>query len=56
MSNIIVIAFSPRNIVVCLLKKGLQRGGGVTGTPGPPLVMPLHWLCNENFDVQYGWL
>ena len=35
-SNIIVMAFSPRNIVGCLLKKGLQRGGGggVTGTPG----------------------
>ena len=33
-SNIIVMAFSPRNIVGCLLKKGLQRG--VTGTPGPP--------------------
>ena len=25
MSNIIVKAFSPRNIVGCLLKKGLQR-------------------------------
>ena len=36
-SNNIVMAFSPRNIVGCLLKKGLQRGGGgVTGTPGPP--------------------
>ena len=27
-SNIIVMAFSPRNIVGYLLKKGLQRGGG----------------------------
>ena len=27
MSNIIAMAFSPRNIVGCLLKKGLQRGG-----------------------------
>ena len=37
MSNIIVMAFSPRNIIGCFLKKGLQRGGrGVTGTPGPP--------------------
>ena len=34
MSNIIVMAFSPRNTVGCLLKNGLQRG--VTGTPGPP--------------------
>ena len=33
-SNIIVMAFSPRNIIGCFLKKGLQRG--VTGTPGPP--------------------
>ena len=28
MSNIIVMAFSPRNVVACLLKKGLQMGGG----------------------------
>ena len=27
MSNIIVMAFLPQNIVGCLLKKGLQRGG-----------------------------
>ena len=27
-SNNIVMAFSPRNIVGCLLKKGLKRGGG----------------------------
>ena len=40
-SNIIVMACSPRNIVDCLLKKDLQRGGGVTGTPGPPLATPL---------------
>ena len=26
-SHIIVMAFSPRNIIGCLLKKGLQRGG-----------------------------
>ena len=38
-SNIIVMAFSPRNILGCSLKKGLQRG--VTGTPGPPLATPL---------------
>ena len=36
MSSNIVMAFLPRNIVGCLLKKGLQKGGGVTGTPGPP--------------------
>ena len=39
MSNIIVIAFSPWNIVGCLLKKGLQRGGH--GHPRTPLVTPL---------------
>ena len=39
-SNIFVMAFSPRNIVGCFLKKGLQRGGGVTGTPGPPSLRP----------------
>ena len=36
MSNIIVMAFSPRNIVGCFLKKRLTKaggGGGVTGTP-----------------------
>ena len=42
MSNIIVMAFSPRNIVGCLLKKGLQRG--VTGTPGPPSLRPCSTL------------
>ena len=34
-SNNIVMAFSPRNIVGCLLKKGLQRGGH--GHPRTPL-------------------
>ena len=40
MSNIIVMAFSPRNIVGCLLKKRLTKGGGGTGTPGPPSLRP----------------
>ena len=39
-SNNIVMAFSPRNIVGCLLKKRLTKGGGVTGTPGPPSLRP----------------
>ena len=34
-SNITVMAFSPRNIVGCFLKKKAYKGG-VTGTPGPP--------------------
>ena len=33
-SNIIVMAFPPRNIVGCLLKKAYK--GVVTRTPGPP--------------------
>ena len=37
-SKIIVMVFSPRNIVGCLLKKGLQRG--VTSTPGPRSLRP----------------
>ena len=40
-SNNIVMAFSPRNIVGRLLKKGIQRGG-VTGTPGPPWLRPCY--------------
>ena len=39
MSNIIVMAFSPRNFVGCLLKKRPAKGG-VTGTPGPPPLRP----------------
>ena len=41
MSNNIVMAFSPQNIVGCLLKKGLQRGDH--GHPRTPLATPLHW-------------
>ena len=32
-SNIIVMAFSPRNIIGCFLKKGLQKGGGGLANP-----------------------
>ena len=35
MSNIIVLAFSPRNILRCLLKNGLQRGWGGGGSRAP---------------------
>ena len=38
-SNIIVMAFSPRNIVGCLLKKRLTKGGH--GYPRTPLATPL---------------
>ena len=33
------MAFSPP-VVGCLVKKGLQKGGGVTGTPGPQWLRP----------------
>ena len=38
-SNIIVMAFSSRNIIGCFLKKGIQRGGH--GHPRTPLATPL---------------
>ena len=36
MSNIIVMAFSPQNIVGCLLKKRPTKGGGGHGYPRTP--------------------
>ena len=45
MSDIIVMAFLPRNIIGCFLKKMLTKGG-VTGTPGPPLLRPCIGLVN----------
>ena len=43
MSNIIVMAFSPRNIIRCFLKKTLTKGceGGRHGHPRTPLATPL---------------
>ena len=38
-SNIIVMAFSPRNIVGCFLKKSLTKGG--SRAPQDPLTTPL---------------
>ena len=32
------------NIVSCLLTRRLTKGGGVTGTPGPPLATPMRLL------------
>ena len=44
------MAFSPWNIVGCLLKKGLQ--GRVMGTLGPPLAMPLYIVQpRSNFEM-----
>ena len=48
--NIIVMAFSPRNIVGCLLKKGLQRGG--SRAPRTPLATPLIKLHASLRNVQ----
>ena len=50
-SKNIVMVFSPRNIVGCLLKKGLQRG--VTGTPGPPLSYTFE--MNKAQPFKSGW-
>ena len=58
MSNIIVLAFSPRNIVGCLLKKGLQRGGGGSRAPQDPPRYALATDClsyrNLNFEIKTG--
>ena len=45
------MAFSPRNIVGCLLKKGLQRGGGGHGHPRTPLATPLD-VCIRNITSR----
>ena len=41
MSNIIVMAFSPRNIMRCFLKKTLTKGGSRTPQDPPPLTTAL---------------
>ena len=46
-SNIIVMAFSPRNVVGCLLKKRLTKGGVTPGAP--PSLRP---CSDENVLVQ----
>ena len=41
-AKILSWGFRHLNIVGCLLKrKSTKGGGGVTGTPGPPLATPL---------------
>ena len=53
-SNIIVMAFSPRNIVGVLLKKGLQRGGGSRAPqdPLPRYAFPLFWPSNGVLSIN----
>ena len=48
-SNIIAMALLLRNIVGCLLKKGLQRGGH-----GHPRTPPRYALDNRNQRAQCG--
>ena len=48
MSNIVVMAFLPGNIVDCLLKKCLQRGGGGTA---PRQDLPLSLPSERNKRV-----
>ena len=48
MSNIIVMAFSPLNIVGCFLKKRLTKGGS-RGPQDPPSLHP--WLIKLNIFV-----
>ena len=47
-SNIIVMAFSPWNIVGCLLKNGLQRGG--SQAPYDPFATPLRLVLRNIFS------
>ena len=53
MSNNIIMAFSPQNIVGCLLKKGLQRGGGGLGHPRTSLAMPLVSLETIKYPLKF---
>ena len=41
------------NIVGCLLTKRLTKGGGVTGTPGPPWLRP--WLATQLVGESTGY-
>ena len=43
-AKILPLRFRHLNIVGRLLKKRPTKGGGVTGTPGPPLATPLNLL------------
>ena len=55
MSNIIVMAFSPLNIVGCLFKKKAYKGG-VTGTPGPPSLRPCNSYILQIGDISFSYL
>ena len=48
MTNIIVMAFSPRNIIGCFLKKRLTKGGGGHGHPRTPSLRP----CDDAQNVM----
>ena len=54
-SNIIVMAFSPRNIVGCFLKKGLQRGGhGYPRTP-PRYALGIEFFLCSLYNYNGKW-
>ena len=53
MSNIIFMAFSPRNIIGCFLKKKAYKGG-ITGTPGPPSLRPRLRYSGEGLPGVLG--
>ena len=48
------MAFSPRNIVGCLLKKRLTKGGGGHGHPRTPLATPFLGLRYILLFLLYG--
>ena len=53
-SNNSVMAFSPRNIVGCLLKKGLERGGRSRALQDPPSYALARIACNiVDFSMNY---
>ena len=52
-SNIIAMTFSPRNLVGCLLKKRLTKGGGGHGHPRTPLATPLKTVVELKRGVAW---
>ena len=51
-SNNIVMAFSPRNIVGCLLKKGLTKGGSQAPQEPPSYSLEI-WGYSELHKLNY---
>ena len=51
MTNIIVMAFSPRNIIGYFLTKGSQRGGGGGEGHGNPRTLPRYAIGFDSTPV-----